>query len=254
MPLFFGPTERPLYGVYHPAAGAGMTGRGIVLCNPYGQEALRAHRPYRVLADAMSRERWHVMRFDYFGTGDSSGDERTASIQIWKENISEAVDELKAMAGIRSVYLLGLRFGATLAAAVAAERDDIRGIVLWEPICDGSEYVNSLVPAGLISGQTVAGEVDGFVLMADLARDIGRLRIWSFIEQLPEHVLIVQSNDETSQAMLHKRLTQSGRQFEYRQIPDPPAWTEENDFGAGPVPARIVSSLASWHPTLEVEK
>ena len=72
-PIQFGPADRRLFGLLQPAQG-NATRTGVVLCNPMGQEAVRVHRMYRVLADRLNRAGLHVLRFDWFGSGDSAGD------------------------------------------------------------------------------------------------------------------------------------------------------------------------------------
>ena len=93
-----------------------------MLCYPWGQEYLRAHRSMRLLADMIAARGCDVLRFDYSGTGDSGGDATTASFVEWESDIETAIDELKDMAGVSRVSLVGLRLGATLAARVAEGR------------------------------------------------------------------------------------------------------------------------------------
>ena len=75
-PIYFGAPERPIFGFYHPPAGGRLRGTGILLCNPLGDDLIRAHRPYRHLAEELSVAGFPVLRFDLDGTGDSAGDER----------------------------------------------------------------------------------------------------------------------------------------------------------------------------------
>jgi alpha/beta superfamily hydrolase len=78
-PLLFGSADAPLYGVHHaPQAAPQRT--GIVLCYPFGQEYMRAHRACRQLAMLLAKKGYHVLRFDYSGTGNSSGDVDSASL------------------------------------------------------------------------------------------------------------------------------------------------------------------------------
>ena len=57
-----------------------------------------------------------------------------------------AIDELKRQVpGLDRVTLVGLRFGATLAAAAAAGRDDVERLVLWDPVVDGADYMQSVL-------------------------------------------------------------------------------------------------------------
>ena len=45
-PFFFGPAECALFGVYHPPRVQRNAAVGVVLCPPWGQEAIRAHRGF----------------------------------------------------------------------------------------------------------------------------------------------------------------------------------------------------------------
>ena len=45
---------------------------GIVLCNPFGYEAVCAHRTLRYAATVLGANGYPTLRFDYPGTGDSS--------------------------------------------------------------------------------------------------------------------------------------------------------------------------------------
>ena len=97
----------------------------MVLCNPVGNEYIQAHRTMRNLSSRLSKAGFHVLRFDYYGTGDSSGGSDEGSPQSWCENIKAAVLELQQMTGAARMSLIGLRFGANLAAQVAARPPEI---------------------------------------------------------------------------------------------------------------------------------
>ena len=72
-PFYFGDSEEALYGVYHSPQGEHRD-EGVVLCAPFGQEAMRTHRALRQLATLLTKRGYHVLRFDYRGTGDSALD------------------------------------------------------------------------------------------------------------------------------------------------------------------------------------
>ncbi|MBK7659827.1 MAG: hypothetical protein IPJ28_12035 [Betaproteobacteria bacterium] len=71
IPLRLGEPPRQLFAMLQPAGGAAPRQHGVLLCNPFGQEAIRAHRLVRVLGDRLAAAGFAVMRFDYYGTGDS---------------------------------------------------------------------------------------------------------------------------------------------------------------------------------------
>jgi alpha-beta hydrolase superfamily lysophospholipase len=135
IPLFFGSRHQQLFGIYEPARKSSGAHRGIVLCNPGGNEYLYAHRTMRSLASRLAKAGFHVLRFDYYGTGDSAGDIGEGSPRRWCEDIEAAMSELKDMAGATRMTLIGLRLGANLAAQVAGHRgQDVDALVLWEPL------------------------------------------------------------------------------------------------------------------------
>jgi predicted alpha/beta hydrolase len=121
-PFFFGSAAEPLFGAYHPAAGRPVQSTGVVVCNPFGVEAIYAHRMYRVLAERLARAGFHTLRFDYFGTGDSAGDSGEGSLARWSQDLLAASEELKDTAGLSRVAWVGLRLGGTLAALRSEER------------------------------------------------------------------------------------------------------------------------------------
>jgi pimeloyl-ACP methyl ester carboxylesterase len=142
--LLFGEARQPLLGVYHPADTQRDLRRGIVICYPFGQEYMRAHRALRMLADMVARKGYHVFRFDYRGTGDSAGQLEQYSPFDWLDDIEAAVQELRDVAGLQRIGLLGLRLGALLAKEVSARRADIEQLLLWDPVVSGAEYLSEL--------------------------------------------------------------------------------------------------------------
>ena len=119
--------------------------RAVVVCPPIGQEYIRTHWGLRLLANQLSRAGVHVLRFDYHGIGDSDNTiEQVDSLDIWRRNVDQAIEHLKQTSSAETVMLLGQRFGGTLAAQIANDRADVNSVVLWEPIIDGSVYLESL--------------------------------------------------------------------------------------------------------------
>jgi predicted alpha/beta hydrolase len=141
-PLYFGREGRPLFGWLHPAPSASL---GLVICNPFGDEAIRAHRAIRHLAQSASKAGIPTLRFDYDGTGDSAGhDLEPARLSEWLRSIHAAADTLQRLSGVRCLCFAGIRLGATLATLAAAERTDIAALVAIAPIVSGKAYVREL--------------------------------------------------------------------------------------------------------------
>jgi uncharacterized protein len=144
IPLRFGSPQRELFGMLHrPERGAG--GTGVLVCNPFGQEAVRSHRLFRVMAERLVRSGLPVLRFDYFGTGDSAGDEDDADLDAWQRDILCAHGELVQRSGCTRVVWLGARLGGTLALRASAHAEaEPAAVVAWDPILDGPAYLGTL--------------------------------------------------------------------------------------------------------------
>lgn len=142
---YFGANGRSLLGTLHfsPRLHAGST--AVLLCNPFGEEAARVHRAYRVLAGKLQDAGYATLRFDYSGTGDSSGEAADCTVENWLDDLEAAIGELRRQSGSSRVVLVGLRFGATL-AALCAQREHLRvaQLVLWDPVVRGDHYLQEL--------------------------------------------------------------------------------------------------------------
>jgi uncharacterized protein len=144
-PIHFGPQERTLFGLFHPPDCNVRTDSAVVICNPFGQEAIRAHRVLRVLADRLARQGHAVLRFDYFGTGDSTGDDAQGDLAGWFTDVIAADAELRRRSGVSGIVWLGMRLGGTVAlgASQTATARPSR-LVLWDPVLEGRRYLDLL--------------------------------------------------------------------------------------------------------------
>jgi pimeloyl-ACP methyl ester carboxylesterase len=136
-----------LYGVYQPASGPpprGTRAQGVVLCYPGVQEYNTSHPAFRKLSGLLSRAGLHVLRFDYFGTGDSAGEMHEGTPEDWVEDVRTAAAELTDLAGIRVVSLVGYRLGAAIAAVAVSGGLKVEDLVLWDPIVSGRDYISNL--------------------------------------------------------------------------------------------------------------
>jgi alpha/beta superfamily hydrolase len=142
-PFTFGPPERRLFGIFHPARVPSAT--ALLLCNPFGQEAIRVHRLFRVLAERLARTGVDVLRFDYFGTGDSAGDDAEGELEGWSLDVLAADSELRQRSSAGAVTWIGARLGAMTAAKATREATrPPNHLVLWEPVVDGAAYLRTL--------------------------------------------------------------------------------------------------------------
>jgi alpha/beta superfamily hydrolase len=148
----FGRPSRRLFGIFHPRTTATQSG-AVLVCNPFGQEAIRAHRMFRVLAERLAQAGFDCLRFDYFGTGDSAGADEDGDLNGWVEDVRTAHGELQRRTQSSRLAWVGARLGGSIAVLCGARTrpvaaqgctcgtDSSRAAVTWAS-CD-SKHVES---------------------------------------------------------------------------------------------------------------
>lgn len=248
-----------LFGWFHPGSGR----RGVVLCGAHGFEQMAAHKPWRRLAEEVAARGCPVLRFDYPGEGDSA-DPEELRLATWVGSIRRATRYLREEAGAREVVLVGLRFGATL-AALAAQAEPVERLVLMAPFATGRAYLREMrMRAGSIGrlpdGSTPRQEPDrldvgGFRFGPGLLAEIGRIDLAAAECRPAPHVLLIAADV----SVLVQRYAALGSDVATASFPglaklvgDPIfAETPEGDF------ARVAAFVAdgigadgiqAWHP------
>lgn len=145
LPVYFG----RCFGFLHRPAPAVARGRGVVLCGPNGYEALCVNRPWRRFAEMLAKAGLPTLRFDYPGCGDApESDEDPERVRAWLDGIRDAIAFLRQQTGVTEVALVGLRFGATLAAVAAQELaekgEPVTAVALLAPPVSGEAYYKEL--------------------------------------------------------------------------------------------------------------
>lgn len=145
-PFRFGAPGQQLFGALHAHnTDPAPSKLGVVLCNPLGQEAVRIHRFYRVLADRLEQAGIPTLRFDYYATGDADGDDLEGDLTRWCADIGLAQHTLLQRVACQQVAWFGARLGGTLAAMASSQVDRPPDILaLWEPIAAGPAYLREL--------------------------------------------------------------------------------------------------------------
>jgi uncharacterized protein len=139
--LTLGSAQRRLFAIHEPAAWAAGRVRAVVLCHPLGVEYTYAYRSMRHLALKLAVSGCHTLRFDYYGTGDSGGEESETDLPGCEFDVEVAMEAIADIAGTTKVSLVGLRGGANIAAHVAMRcAGDVEALVLWDPLTAGETY------------------------------------------------------------------------------------------------------------------
>jgi len=130
----------------------------LVLCSPFAEEKVRTQRVYVSFARAVASAGAGAVCFDYYGDGDSEGDFEDARFEDRLLDIKAVYQNACEQTGARRTALLGLRWGATL-AALAAEELQPDFLILWDPIVDTDKYFRDHLRSHLASQMLTDGKV-----------------------------------------------------------------------------------------------
>ena len=220
-PIWFGPPSRPLFG-WLATPRDGQARGGVLLAPPVGREARAARRALRRTAMTLAAQGFVTLRFDYRGTGDSSGDLEEPDLdRAWIDSVTSAVALLRSCE-LDSVSAIAMRLGATIVgAAVDASELSLASLVLWDPCDSGRSYLRELGALEALRRERHEGAVDGsvetaeYVFSALSAEAIRRLRL-STVERSPlaERMLVLARPDRPLPDKLRARLEREHVEWE----------------------------------------
>jgi alpha-beta hydrolase superfamily lysophospholipase len=202
-PLYFASDGHRLFGWLHRPARERTANTAVVICQPFGYEAVSAHRCVRAFARVTAASGFPTLRFDYLGTGDSEEiDAQAEQLERWTRDVIAAVAEVRRRTGVEHVCLLGFRLGALLAVLAAQRCEEVKALMLFAPVVSGPRYLRELrtmrlaalleshfdEESGSAGSAGVAGEacleegsieVSGFLLSAATVSALSRLDLMS---------------------------------------------------------------------------
>lgn len=250
VPFFFGAPVAPLFGWHHEARGAVVRDTAIVLVPPIGFDYICCYRTLRVLAERLAAAGFHVLRFDYSGTGDScGGPDDPGQVTGWMESIRLAVGEARHRSGAEAVALVGVRMGATLAASAAPGLAGIADLVLWSPFRAGKAFVREARVLGRM-GESAESSPDGqiesagFLLARNTATELTGLDLLVDTRPPAPRVLVLERDDFGSDSRLPDHLRSVGCAVTTERLPGTAEMLIEPMISK--LPERILDRIVEW--------
>lgn len=257
-PFYFKSNSNLLYGCFHSPRSANNRDCCIVLCSSIGEEYIRFHRALRQLAELFTKAGFPVLRFDFYGCGDSSGDFQQCSFKQMKNDVYAAVNEMRTKSGIEKVCLTGLRAGASMALFAAIEDLNVDSLILWDPVIKGDDYINELktlhnnmmsyahvMPKPELTNRKNP-ELLGYSYAPELINDIKSINLLAVTRKPANNILIIESNKMCHQQQFYDYLKNKSINIKKMQLLNPQLWVWEEAFGKVQVPIQILQSIVSW--------
>lgn len=238
-----------MLGHLHHAGGA----TGVVLCQPWGFDALCTVKFHRLIAEDLARRGYPVIRFDYPGEGDSLPVENGAGFDTWVEGAARAARELRERTGCTRILYYGMGIGASVALRAGQRDDGLAGYVLAAPALNGRRYLREValrekviedgigIDFGYPAGSTVLAS---FIMDPALAADMKSVSV--SIENIPAGLptLVLARPENGSDRELADQLGRSGASVHM---------TDFIGYGAildgvvtSPMPMSLIDTIGDW--------
>jgi uncharacterized protein len=249
-PHFFQVGAERLFAVLHMPAKPPAC--AVVICHAIAEEKLWSHRVYVTLARELAARGIAALRFDYRGEGESDREFEETTVATRVEDTVAAAAALRERVGAGvPLVLLGHRVGGSIAAAAVQGGCAADGLVVWDPIIDGHEYLLQMLRANLTTQIAVEGKVtrtremlvqeilegrpvivEGYPLTRELFEGLKNLDWVAAWRELPRGALILElpRGEETQPAARLRELMSRDNKVNWAQVSEPPFWRETRQF------------------------
>jgi uncharacterized protein len=256
-PVFFNGESKHLFGAFYEPVAQQLGGTPVLICPPIGHEYVRCYNPIRKLCGRLAQNGFGVLKFDYCGLGDSYGDGSEVDISEWRDNIRAAAKELCRRSGQTDITIVGLRFGATLAAGIRFEGVVARSFVIWDPIVSGNTYltklrelhqaclVDSLRYRTLQPHRTTDTELLGFRYPSRLQNSMSALSLLN--KPFPyNNCFLLTSNQSPEYDELIQSLNRNTKgRFTHEMVQEPAGWDDTRQVESALVANRAVAAISA---------
>lgn len=248
-PVYLGVGDGAAFAWHHPASLGGRT--GVVVCAPFGYEAVCCHQSLLEAAAAVAATGAAVLRVEYLGTGDSS-DGEGGGIEQWVASVAAAERYLLDECAVEQVVLVGVRLGAAAAILHAGRSASVRAVACISPVASGRSYLRELKALQSAFGATVGGLADeelegealGFPLVPRMRDSVRELDLEAATELAGKHVALF---DRPGLSVGKRFVDNVMRQSASLMVRPATGYQEMMlDPHLAVVPTQLIGELAAW--------
>ncbi|MCS7180681.1 MAG: alpha/beta fold hydrolase [bacterium] len=196
-----------LFGVIHIYEK--VKSPGVILFHGFTGNKCESHFLFTKLARKLYKEGISVLRFDFYGSGDSEGNFEDMTLMTEIKDGEKAVEFLKTFdfIDIKRIGVLGLSMGALTATYVASNFDLIRSLCLWSPLAFPEIIKKKLITKKMIIKLKKYGKCyipgTGHYIGREFIESTEKLKIEKFVEGYKGDVFIIHTKDDITLDLNH---------------------------------------------------
>ncbi|MGQ9561133.1 MAG: alpha/beta hydrolase [Candidatus Oleimicrobiaceae bacterium] len=171
------------------------TGRGVLMCHGFTGHKVESRRLFVEAARAFADAGLAVLRFDFYGSGDSEGEFADTTVTRDIANLVDAMAYMKQQDCPR-LAVLGVSLGGATAILTLA-RHEAAAFVGWSTVPDLRKLFDARAPEPVRSDQTLQGyEYDGWYLKRQFWEDALKYDVLRAFRKLTMPKLLVQGDKD----------------------------------------------------------
>lgn len=191
IPVTINSMDKQLIGILHRNESDGA----IVMCHGFTGNKMEKKRLFVEAARSFSKEGYTVLRFDFFGSGDSEGEFRESRISHNIANLEDTVHWLRER-GYEKLAVLGLSMGAAT-AILTAHRISSNALITWSAVPDMRLLFKSYLDRREdLSPETRVYEHDGWLIEKAFMDDAVKYDIKGALSGIEIPKLIIQGSED----------------------------------------------------------
>jgi hypothetical protein len=172
----------------------------VVICHGFVGTRIGVDRLFVKAARELAAHGFVVLRFDYLGCGESTGDYGETGVQSWVEQTRLALDHVLALdiADADNVTLLGHSLGGAVAVLTGAADSRVRNLVLWSPVGHLYQDIVAIVGKEAYEEAITKGETEhmGFRLRPSFFQSLSAAHPLLVAKQFAGDVLLVHGSSD----------------------------------------------------------
>ena len=172
----------------------------VVICHGFVGSRIGTDRLFVKAARELAAHGFVVLRFDYAGCGESSGDYGATGVDSWIEQTRYALDAALGLdfADTGNVTLLGHSLGGAVAVLTGAIDKRVRNLVLWAPVGHPFQDIVSIVGKARYEEAITKGaaEFAGYRLQSSFFQSLSEAQPFLQAKQFAGDVFLVHGSSD----------------------------------------------------------